>query len=301
MIHEYALDPAVLLAWASNERDYAEFFREYGLGTPRIFSSFPASKAAKLRSYFLRNGPATTESLLGRRYVEMVTKLAEVVVLRQAPEAQTHDWNVVAEREHERLPFDVIISSAVINTERNITPDNMYAQGSIWNHPDQLSIQRTNEGFCAAVANLLRLATQKIVVIDAYGWTTKAVAQMQHLIRYTLESHAEREVPSFTLFFKKNNGSPNATYVKNSIFQNIGFEIATVRLKVFELEDVLGNDVFHNRCILTEHGAIKTGHGIGVSGDDSHTDEAFLINSILYNKELKQFLEDLCFKIISES
>lgn len=301
MINEYALDPAVLLAWASNDRDYAEFQREYGLGTPRIFSSFPASKPTKLRSYFLRKGPAVVDSLQGRRYVEMVTKLAEVVVLRQAPEIQPHDWSVLAEREHERLPFDVIISSVEINIERNITPNNMYVQGSIWNHPDQLSIQRTNEGFCAAVASLLRLATQQVVVIDAYGWTTKAITQMQHLIRYTLENHVGRQVPSFTLFFKKNNGSPNATYVKSSIFQNIGLDVTSVTLNVFELEDIQGNDVFHNRCILTEHGAVKTGHGIGVSGDEAHTDEAFLINSSLYDKETKQFLEDPCFKIISQA
>ncbi len=44
MIYEYALDPAVLSTWASNERDYAEFLREYGLGTPRIISSFPKKK-----------------------------------------------------------------------------------------------------------------------------------------------------------------------------------------------------------------------------------------------------------------
>ena len=41
MIYEYALEPAVLTSWASNDRDYAEFLREYGLGTPRIVSSFP--------------------------------------------------------------------------------------------------------------------------------------------------------------------------------------------------------------------------------------------------------------------
>lgn len=44
MIYEYALDPVVLSTWASNERDYAEFLREYGLGTPRMISSFPKKK-----------------------------------------------------------------------------------------------------------------------------------------------------------------------------------------------------------------------------------------------------------------
>lgn len=301
MIHEYALDPVVLLAWASNDRDYAEFLREYGLGTPRIFSSFPAGKAAKLRSYFLRKGPAVVDSLQGRRYVEMVTKLAEVVVLRNAPEIQGDNWGALAEGEHKRLPFDVILSAETINSERNITPANMYADGSIWNHPGQLNIQRTNEGFCTAIASLLRLATQRVVVIDAYGWTTKAIIQMQYLIQYTLQNHIDRQIPPFTLFFKKSDSSPSATYVKSCIFQNAGFDVANIELNVFELEDVQGHDVFHNRCILTEHGAVKTGHGIGVSGDQAHTDEAFLVNRILYEKECNQFIDDSCFKIVSQA
>lgn len=301
MIHEYALDPALLWAWASNDRDYAEFLREYGLGTPRIFSSFPASKAAKLRSYFLRKGPAVVDSLQCRRYVEMVTKLTEVLVLRHAPEIQPHDWAIQVEREHERLPFDVIISSVAINAERNITPNDMYVQGSIWNHPDQLSIQRTNEGFCAAVASLLRLATQQIVVIDAYGWSQEAIVQVQHLIRCILQNRVNATLPHMTLFFKKNLRSPNAAHVKNEILNGMNLNGTVIQIDVLELEEIPGNDVIHNRCILTEHGGVIIGHGIGVTGDPAHTDDAVLLKPRLYHKKWKQFMEDRHFSIVSQS
>lgn len=67
MIYEYALEPAVLTLWASNNRDYAEFLREYGRGTPRIASSFPMKKATKLRSYLMQHCPQDAQSLAGQR------------------------------------------------------------------------------------------------------------------------------------------------------------------------------------------------------------------------------------------
>lgn len=81
MIHEYAIEPNVILTWASNGRDYAEFFREYGLGTPRIISNFPKSKPAKFRSYLLKHCPANSESLQVQRYIEIVQKIAEMTAV----------------------------------------------------------------------------------------------------------------------------------------------------------------------------------------------------------------------------
>lgn len=301
MIHEYALDPDVLLAWAANDRDYAEFFREYGLGTPRIFSSFPRIKASKLRSYFLQNSPRDEQSIVARRYTEMVQKLTEDVVVRESQGNNTTSWSEHVVAEDARLPFGVILSEQHIGSGRYITRSEMYERGGVWAHFDQLSIQRTHEGFCTAVFNLLRLATENVVVIDAYGWTPEAIIQMQHLIRCVLNDRVSSKLPHITLFFKKNQRSPNAPHVKNEIFRGFNLIGNEIQIDVLELEDIPGNDVFHNRCILTEHGGVKTGHGISVTGDQAHTDEAVLLNSDLYHKKWKQFMEDKCFNVVSQS
>lgn len=138
MIHEYAIEPGVLSAWAENTRDYTEFLREYGLGTPRIISSFPRQKANKLRSYFLQNAPADEQSQKWRRYMEMVNKLVETLVLREVEANQGNDWNDHAKAENARVPFSVIISSEPLGVDESITPATMYEPGSRWNHHDQL-------------------------------------------------------------------------------------------------------------------------------------------------------------------
>ncbi|WP_319548514.1 hypothetical protein [Desulfogranum marinum] len=256
MIHEYAIEPSVLLSWATNDRDYYEFFREYGLGTPRIFSSFPKQKAKKLRRYFLAQVSADDQSQQAMRYTEMVVKLVERIVVREV-EADQSEWSQRAVAENERIPFNVILSSELIGTDRNLTPDKMYEPGSIWNHQDQLNIHRTTEGFYSAISNLLRLATEQIVVIDPYGYSDKAIKQIQYLINHLPEKRVNHQIPSITLFYKTNTNGLNANEVRERILARVRIdEICTV-LKVSELEEVPGSDVFHNRCILTEHGGVS--------------------------------------------
>lgn len=308
MIHEYALDPAVLISWADNDRDYSEFLREYGLGTPRIVSSFPKKKANKLRSYLLKNSPQNAQSLTGQRYTEMVLKIVESIVVRDVQENDGDDWAEAAIVENRRAPFDVILSADEIREGNNVTPASMYSQGSIWNHPGQINVSRTNEGLLAAVLNLIRLADEKVVIIDPFGWTSEAIG----FIRFMLQSIASNRVsvglPVIMLFYKEKrgsgrsgNGSPSADHVRQQIFHGLTGDVTNIQLEVFELRETENNDVFHNRCILTEHGGVITGHGIGVSGNEHHTDEVILMSPDIYQKKWQQFVEKNCFGKASEA
>lgn len=301
MIHEYAIEPQLLSTWAASRRDSAEFFREYGLGTPRIVSSFPKKKANKLRSYFLKNTPANKQSQHAMRYTEMVNTLVETLVLRNVEAGQDNEWSQHAKAENERIPFNVILSSEPIGTDRNLTPDTMYDPGSIWNHQDQLNIQRTNEGFYSAISNLLRLAIEQIVIIDTYGWTRESIQQMQYMINHITEERVNNEIPPILLFYKQHQNSPNANEVRQRILRGVNISGANVRLTVCELEEIPGNDVFHNRCILTKHGGVSFGHGLGVSGDETHTDEVTLMKPEIYQKKWSQFVEENCFQEISRA
>ncbi|MBE4464286.1 hypothetical protein HJ014_06130 [Vibrio parahaemolyticus] len=308
MIYEYALEPTVLLAWASNDRDYAEFLREYGLGTSRLISSFPKKKASKLRSYLLQRSPLDEQSIAGLRYTEMVTTLVESIVLRDVSDPLLELWSESVIAENNRVPFDVILSSEPIDSDINITPESMYAVGSVWNHSDQINIHRTNEGFFAAIANVVRLASKDIIIIDPYGYTDKATSFLSYMLNQLHRRRIRNELPKISLFYKERRGSqsggtgsPAAEHVKGQIVQGLTFDASQIELYVTELKDIEGNDVFHNRCILTELGGVITGHGIGVSGEDAHTDEAILMNSDTYNKNWTQFVEQCCFEVVSKA
>ncbi|WP_313263085.1 hypothetical protein [Stutzerimonas kunmingensis] len=308
MIHEYALEPTVLSAWASNHRDYAEFLREYGLGTPRIVSSFPKRKPSKLRSYLLQHGPQDAQSLSGRRYTEMVIKLTESVVIRDALDHQASAWSDAAIAENHRAPFGVILSSSAIEAENNVTPDSMYLEGSAWNHCGQMEVKRTNSGIFSVVGDLLRLSSKHILIIDPFGWSAEAINFIRFMVHGISRDRLTDDLPKIVLFFKEKRGgvnagggSPSADHVKNQVMQGLGEKFGNIEFEVFELRETTVGDVFHNRCILTEHGGVVTGHGIGVSGNESHTDEVFLMSADIYQKKWQQFMELKCFCVVSSA
>ncbi|MBP21389.1 MAG: hypothetical protein CL547_03410 [Alcanivorax sp.] len=308
MIHEYALDPAVLISWADNDRDYSEFLREYGLGTPRIVSSFPKKKASKLRSYLLQHSPQDDQSLAGQRYTEMVLKVVESIVVRDVQVQNTAEWAEAAVVENRRAPFDVILSSTDIQEGNNVTPASMYSRGSIWNHPGQINVSRTNEGLLSSVMNLVRLADEKIVIIDPFGWTAEAINFIQFMLLSIANNRVSDGLPAILLFYKEKrgsgnsgNGSPSADHVRQQILQGLAGGLSNMQIEVFELRETENSDVFHNRCILTEHGGVITGHGIGVSGDELHTDEVILMSPDIYQKKWQQFIEQNCFEKASEA
>lgn len=307
MIHEYALDPNVLNSWASNHRDYAEFIREYGLGTPRIISSFPRRKASKLRSYLMQFSPNEAQPLSAQRYTEMVQKIVESVIVRDVLENSPTDWAETAALENSRVPFGVILTSTDGLTGNSVKPTAIYDQNSIWSHPDQINVPRTNEGLITAFLNLVRLANSKIVIVDPFGWTDSAIRFIRLMLLAIKRNRVSGGFPSVTLFYKEKhgsgagNGSPKAEYVRHRLLNDLKTDIPNLKLEVFELTEVEDGDVFHNRCILTELGGVMTGHGVSLSNDPSHTDEAILMKPGIYQKKWRQFVEANCYRVVSEA
>jgi hypothetical protein len=301
MIHEYALQPSVLCSWAANRRDYAEFMREYGLGTPRIISSFPKRKASKLRSYFLQHSPGDDQSLQGLRYTEMVDRLVETLVLREPLGNLPGDWAEAAISENARAPFGVLISEMPLETEKNVTPGCMYDPGSIWNHPNQIDFQRTRAAFYSVIENMVRLASGCVIIIDAYGWTNDSITMLQNIINSMHQGRMRPKFPPVSLYYKEGKASPDAQYVKEHVAKGLNVDGQEIDFGVFALREIPGNDVFHNRCILTELGGIMIGHGIGVTDDPSHTDDATLMQPSIYSKKWRQFIDERCFDVVSQA
>lgn len=301
MIHEYAIEPSVLLEWADDTRDYAEFFREYGLGTPRVLSSFPQSKWRKLRSYLLEKTPANDQSLQSQRYIEMIKSLGECIAEREVQPLGDSQWQDYVKVVHNLLPFDVILSSTLISVENNITPETMYDLESVWNHQNQMSISRTTEGLNLALSGFVRLTTKNVILIDPYGATDEGLKEIKSLINQLDFNRVNHRNPSVILYYKNKHDGRDAVVVRNDLLEDTNVEQAGGELKVFCLEVIPENDVFHNRCILTEHGGIMWGHGLTVTGNEAHTDDVALMGKDIYDKKWRQFVENNVFDIASEA
>ena len=300
MIYEYALDPEVLINWASNTRDFREFFREYGLGQPRVFSSFPKQKVNKLRSYLLQYTPADTQSIHSKRYTEMVTALTEAVVLREINENTSGVWQQDVLEEHARLAFHAVLTNQPLAIPDNITPETMYEVGSVWNHSRQVNVERVQEEFQRVLINLLRYSSEKIVFVDAYAWNNDSIITIAELIKGSFQKKPNCNVPEFVVLFKEkfDKSNPNAAFVKNKILEKIDLDIS---LSVIELIESTSSDVFHNRCVLSELGGVIYGHGLDLTDNYQETDEAILMEKQIYEKKWNQFVENVLFTIQSKA
>jgi hypothetical protein len=308
MIYEYALQPRLLTQWAGNDRDYAEFLREYGLGSPRIITSFPKQSASRLRRYLLREGPTNLQSRQAQRYLEMITKILESLVFRDGFECRSADWVENVTTENERASFDVVLAEAGVDIDRCLSPENMYMQESVWNHSRQKDISRTHTDLNASLKNLLRLSKDKVVIIDTFGWNSRAIATIQSLVGEIYTDRVHSEIPDVLLYYKEkidrnraSNSSPSATIVKTQILRGLPHGQSQINLGVYELKDIDGKDIFHNRCILTEHGGVSLGHGIDLTNDQNHTDEIHLMEKEIYLKYWDQFVDNNCFRITTQS
>lgn len=306
MIYEYALEPAVLISWASNDRDYAEFFREYGLGTPRIISSFPKKKKSKLRSYLLQYSPVDSQSLAAQRYVEMVQRVVESLVLRDVQEHEASSWIEKVVIENRRVPFDVILSLTSTEEQNSITPSSMYSKGSIWECPWQLNVQRTNDDFLLKVSNLIRFPAKEIVFIDPFGWKQPSIDFILNITRLVINNRLTSELPVINIVYKEGPRgmppiAPDASYLKSKISELLDEDAASLQIKLLEVREVEGGDVFHNRCILTEHAGVEAGNGITLTNNEAHTDELKLLNVEIYQKKWRQFVDRDEFEVVSEA
>lgn len=301
MIHEYAIAPSVLACWAKNSRDYREFLREYGLGSPRILSSFPKAKATKLRGYLLALGPQDQDSIQGQRYLEMINIISEALVERPVLENVSDNWEEMMMNEHEHKPFNVIITNPKMDVDKGVSPSCMYDFGSIWSHVRQASIQRQAAPVVELLRNFLRYSTKQVVIIDPFGWTNEACVAIRELLRTIDQNRVNTKIPTVHLYYKRNNqnSSPLALHVKQKIMA--GLILENFELQVSELKEIVGDDVFHNRCVLTEHGGALSGHGFSLSGEDAHTDDWFLLTRDIYEKKWQQFVEDCRFDIASQA
>lgn len=298
MIKEFALDPALLLHWAKSERDFREFFREYGRGTPRHISSFPKKKFSKLRSYLIEKIDSLENEHAKLRYTEMVQALADGLACRSCDIPTTSNWVDLVQSENQIEPFDTILSSSEINLESALTLDNMYSS-ELWNIPFQLNIKRTQEDFLKHLDSFVKTTSNNLVFIDAFCYQNRSLDLISKLINQLEQRKLKENTVKVQIFYRENTNSKDVHHVKNKILANIKPKL-NIDIQVNELRSSSGQDVFHNRYILNDCGGILLPYGFDLSDEECETDEAIILSKENYDKRWRQFIENPSFEVVNQ-
>jgi hypothetical protein len=292
MIHEYFIEPKLIYKWALCPRDSRFFLDEIGVGHPRLLSSFPCSKATKLRSFLLRGIPIDMPEVARIRIDELVNALTNEVITRTVTENLPGDWCEAAKKESGITAPSVIISSeGNYHIDFWITEEDAYKRDSHFNHPRQLTPERTLEAFTNTVKNLLRYSN-KIVLVDRYLGKTLGMNTVRAFIKEALSEKINQTEVEIQLLFDSSKYA--ATHIKKqlaSLEADFSF-----KLSVLGICEKLEGEKLHNRYLLTELGGVSFGVGTDAS-KDYHTDDLFLLDKEIYTKRWNQYLNAAAFDI----
>jgi hypothetical protein len=304
MIHEYFIDPKLFLKWASSSRDYKFILDKFGVGSPRLLSSFPQSKASSLRKLLLnseafKNLPDAAQTEVGG----LIDALTEQVIRRRVSENISNDWykdwSENAKKESSILAPSVIISGEEISDKKLwITGDEALEIHHLIDHPEQLTPERTPEAFTKAVNNLLRYSN-KIIIADPYLGTESAWDTVEKLIKLALSEKINQANVEIQLIYGDVKKTRFPHYIIKKI-ESLKTELP-FKFSVYLVEEKSEGEKFHNRYLLTELGGITFGAGTQLNSSKGyHTDDLLLLKEPIYTKRWNQYFKAAAFDILKQ-
>lgn len=285
MIHEYAIQPEVLIEWAKTQRTFKMFESSFGLGTTRIISTFPTQQARRLRSYLLRVQLKDIDDLAVKRYEALVDMVTECLVVRKfdSKDIPLNEWGRLVIAENQIKPFGIILSEKPLDLEKNLTPERVDVLDELWKHPGQIEVNRTNESIYTGLKGLLELSREKITIVDPYCYTSGAVKFIGFMLNELSKVIEVGLYPEVNLFFDEDKAS--AAHLKAEVLKLVNFSLCDTKLKVHGARNL------HNRYVLTEHGGVTLGKGVSLQVDDTQVDEIILLEKKIYLDKVTKYSE----------
>ena len=261
MIYEYAVDPSIAATW-TQLRDGRFFKDRFGLGTPRIVSSFPHSwrklvlgEVDQFRQY---------RDLEISRMVTLLDRMCHPTIRRCASNWDINkSWLENAEIEHSHTPFDAILAKSNPRShERVICADSIDDNTPLWSRKRNYTVER-DERVQELVRPMLRIAT-KVIFVDPYFCTDERFLQpmkryleviMIERNRYWKSRSDVGSVPQIEICRSWKSRHLCESKLSAIVPRQLNLIVSTLKQRSC-------GESLHNRYILTDVGGLLFGHGL---------------------------------------
>jgi hypothetical protein len=283
MIHAYAIEPLVVVAW-SERRAYRFVWDKFGIGTPRVLLDLPVAWEADVMT--AAAGERLSE-LRMKRLDELLLTLRKGKVHRpRQAYKDAASWLENAEVEYRRLPFAAIIAMA--NPRRHsaviVETDLGDPKDPRWAVPTAATPPRTAPALAGAVTAMLANCAELHIVDPHFGPETRRhVAVLKALLRVAASSSGAAFKVTVhcsdksTLSFFETSAASMSRWLPHGV---------TVSFKRWEQRP--GGEKFHNRYLLTDIGGVTFGVGLD-EGKVTQTEDINLMNAAQYALRWSQF------------
>lgn len=299
MIHEYAIDPNVVVTWgeASNVRVFRDAF---GIGQPRIMSAYPTTTQwKKLFHQQLESRKANMGDMEINRAVAKAENLLESSVAREKHDFKYDGktWLQNAIIGGLRYPFQGILSdSNPTNNDQVIVADQINLTDiPRWDVRRAATPNRTVAEMAAEFAPMLRIA-KTIVVVDPYFRAGKRDRRfvLEGLFDKILENRTVVRPDMICVLVAANYQNVQSLQAFNDECQSkmpshIRKDLSVTFIRLVEKE---GGEKLHNRYVITDHGGVKLGNTLEES-DPGATDDANLMDTAQYKFRHDQYFPEV--------
>ncbi len=255
MIREFAVEPEAIV---SSYRDFSYVVEKFGVCEGRVISRFPKTwkrlvyEAAQARHQGKVEGKKIEERLRG---------LSDEVLIAMSRPAGTGGWIEIALAEHQRQPFDYLITNAPQGIAEAVPVETLDGEHPCLQITREISIPRESEAMASACAFLLKTA-KVIKIIDPHLDFSKSrfrepfKAFMKHV----------RAGTQIEIYRGIDDGGPAREFMRQNAEQFLPNALpAGVNARI----RLLPAGSMHNRFLLTDLGGIKFGVGLDAAGHNT--------------------------------
>lgn len=255
MIREFAVEPEAIV---SSYREFSYIVEKFGVCEGRVISRFPKTwkrlvyEAAQARHQGKVEGKKIEERLRG---------LSDEVLIAMSRPAGTGGWIEIALAEHQRQPFDYLITNAPQGIAEAVPVETLDGEHPCLQITREISIPRKPEAMASACAFLLKTA-KVIKIIDPHLDFSKSrfrepfKAFMKHV----------RAGTQIEIYRGIDDGGPAREFMRQNAEQFLPNALpAGVHARI----RLLPAGSMHNRFLLTDLGGIKFGVGLDAAGHNT--------------------------------
>jgi len=285
MIHEYALEPELVLTWV-DRRVGRYFIEKFGVGQPRIVARYP--KQWKKLVWEMFSGGSEIDR---KRLEELIERLSETMVKRQAlPWDPDRTWVENAGDEHARVPFHAILARTNPGAHPEVlAADEIDDATRLWAVPRGRTTARTATEMAGAVASMLRIADVVVFVDPHFGpENPRHRRPLEAFLRAAVDARPGELPRRLEVHCSADRGA-SEEFFRNECHDRLPRCIPRgVRLNMVRLRQRADGERLHNRYILTNLGGVIFGVGLdeGHAGD---TDDIQLLDRKQYEERWRQY------------
>lgn len=300
MIHEFALEPAVINNW---ER-FRYFVDQFGVEHGRLISRFPHRWKA-----MVYDECKTCKEIEKKRIEERLANIDNKLISLGRPYIPEKRWLDNAEEQHDKKPFRAIISTSNPREKPHVLiADDLDETYESWRMLRGCSVPRTPESLANSAAMLL-LISKEIVFVDPYfdPGESRFINTLRKLLQHAFENllpdsielHVKHRVKRKDNYYASRNEILQEWHDK--CLQRLppiiprGFKIKIIR---WDQRD--GGEKLHARYVLTEKGGI--GYDVGLdSGYEGETTDVSLLDRPVYEQRWKDYQKETApFELVDE-